>query len=286
MIVFEQKAKTLADQMKLLNQIRETPILFATAVIEVIRRQTLQKEFNSWLNIHNEKCTNFCEEENKIREQFSRKFDKHFLRQIFYGMSDKMPSFASPALPFDSRMPKLDNSYLHKLRDDLSEMSSLLNVQLPDVYNKLAVIDKTSPISVETSHGQLRPNESFFTHEKTTNMETINRNFPSTNYLSGFDSESSPRSFNMHRFGFSSQTSLNFTDSTIGTPCELNPLTFDIGDKEDDTPRTSYYTKSDPICIPSRNSMQNQMSAGSSQFNTPDNEFVGSSEKRFQPMVC
>uniref|UniRef100_A0AC34RPI1 Autophagy-related protein 11 C-terminal domain-containing protein n=1 Tax=Panagrolaimus sp. JU765 TaxID=591449 RepID=A0AC34RPI1_9BILA len=271
MIVFEEQARHLGDQLKLLNQIRETPILYVTAVAEVIRRAALQKEFSSWFSMHVEKCTEFLNDENKIRNEFNSKLEKHFLRQLFHGMSEKMPVFHPQIPPFDTRLPRITHQYLHQLRNDLKDMSNLLNVTVPNVFNRLSVFDKNVPISIDTSHNPLRREESFFTHEKTSNMETINRNFPSTNYLSGFDTECSPGSIQKFGQGFSSQMSLNFSESAVGTPYELKPLTFDLGAKEDDTPRTSYYTKSDPISIPVRGS--NPLSETSSQFNTPDDVF-------------
>ena len=288
MIAFEERARTLGDQLKLLNQIREAPLLYVTVVAEVIRRSTLQKEFNSWLKIHIEKCNEFLDEENKIRTEFNPKLEKHFLRQLFPGLMEKMPVFHSQVHPFDTRIPKINHCYLHQLRMNLKEMANLMNVTYPDVFNKLLVVDKNSPISIDTSHNNIKREESFFIRERTSNMETINKNFPSSNYLIGLEDGCSPGSFNIHRFGqgYSSETSLNFTESAIGTPCGLKPLSFDLGPKEDDTPRTSYYAKSDPINIPARNS--NPISAASSQFNTPEDGY-GSPEKskqHQQQMVC
>ena len=117
MIVFEERAKSLIDQLNLLNQIRETPILYVTAVAEVIRRQTLQKEFNEWLEGIREKCSAFLEEENQQRNAIHRKLEKHFLRQIFRGVSQLMPSFVPKIEEFDTNLPKIDNSYLHMLRE-------------------------------------------------------------------------------------------------------------------------------------------------------------------------
>ncbi|KAE9553808.1 hypothetical protein FO519_002978 [Halicephalobus sp. NKZ332] len=286
MIAFEERARTLGDQLKLLNQIREAPILYVTIISEVIRRATLQKEFSSWLKIHIEKCNEFLDEENKIRTEFNPKLEKHFLRQLFPGLMEKMPVFHSQVHPFDTRIPKINHSYLHQLRENLKEMANLMNVTVPDVFNRLLVIDKNSPISVDTSHNHLRREESFFTHEKTSNLDTINKNFPSSNYLSGFEDGCSPGSFNIQRFGqgYSSQTSLNFTESAIGTPCGLKPLSFDLGPKEDETPRTSYYAKSDPINIPARSS--NPMSATSSQFNTPEDAFDSPDKHRHQQQLA
>lgn len=59
--------------------------MYATAVTEVIRRKTFQKEFKLWHSLHVEKCSSLSEEESEIRAQFSAKFEKHFLRVLFHG---------------------------------------------------------------------------------------------------------------------------------------------------------------------------------------------------------
>uniref|UniRef100_A0AC35FZ13 Autophagy-related protein 11 C-terminal domain-containing protein n=1 Tax=Panagrolaimus sp. PS1159 TaxID=55785 RepID=A0AC35FZ13_9BILA len=286
MVVFEEKAKTLIDQLNLLNQIRETPILYVTAVAEVIRRQTLQKEFGEWLEMIKEKCSTFLEEENQLRNDIHRKLEKHFLRQLFRGVSQLMPSFQPHVSSFDTNLPKIDNSYLHMLREKFQDMSALLNVTAPNVFRRLTIVDKNSPNLNEISHATLRREESFFVPGRTINIDTLNRNHPSTNYLQNIDAECSPGSYSsMNRFGtYSSQTSLAFSESGVGTPMSLKPITFDCRPKDEFTisPQKAYPYSSDPIAVPTRGmTSSNQISTTSSQFSTPEDTMT--SERFRQP---
>uniref|UniRef100_A0AC34FC19 Autophagy-related protein 11 C-terminal domain-containing protein n=1 Tax=Panagrolaimus sp. ES5 TaxID=591445 RepID=A0AC34FC19_9BILA len=286
MVVFEERAKILIDQLNLLNQIRETPILYVTAVAEVIRRQTLQKEFGEWLEMIKEKCSAFLEEENQLRNDIHRKLEKHFLRQLFRGVYQLMPSFQPHVTPFDTNLPKIDNSYLHMLREKFRDMATLLNVTAPDVFKRLTIVDKNSTNLNEISHATLRREESFFVHGKTINIDTMNQNYPSTNYLTRLDSECSPGSFNMNRFGpYSSQTSLAFSESGVGTPISLKPITFDCRPSDEITvsPQKAYPYSSDPIAVPTSRGItnSNQISTTSSQFSTPDDTM--SNERFRQP---
>ena len=167
------------------------------------------------------------------------------------------------------------------------DMSVFLNVTAPEVFKKLAIADKTAPNVNETSHATLRREESFFVHGKTINIDTMNRNFPSTNYLVGLDAECSPGSFNLNRFGpYSSQTSLSFSESGVGTPISLKPLAFESRTKDEISisHQKAYPYSSDPIAIPTRGtSNSNQISTTSSQFSTPDETI---STDRFRQPVC
>uniref|UniRef100_A0A7E4VK68 ATG11 domain-containing protein n=1 Tax=Panagrellus redivivus TaxID=6233 RepID=A0A7E4VK68_PANRE len=275
---FELRIKVLSDQLHLLNQIRETPILYFTAVAEVIRRNTLNEQFHEWFEMAKEKCSNFLDEENKVRSEIDRKLSKHYLRSLFPGMSDQIASFQPIDVVFDTNLPKIPNDYLHLLREKFKDMGSLLNVTAPDVFNRLAIVDKTTPLSVATSQATLRREESFFVHDKTGNIAMMNRNFPSTNYLSGLDVECSPGSFN--RFDCYSPGPHHYGESFAAGAVSLKPL-FDIGSREDATLPRSIKPRcfsSDPIAIPNSMSASKPLSISSSQFGTPEDHY-GSPDK-------
>uniref|UniRef100_A0A1I7WUH7 Exocyst complex component Sec8 n=1 Tax=Heterorhabditis bacteriophora TaxID=37862 RepID=A0A1I7WUH7_HETBA len=103
MLVFEEKFNGLKQRLDLVRQIKftylempemssqssyEAPVVYATAVCEVLRRGAFHKEFSMWHALHVEKCTTFSAEESQIRAQFTSKMERHFLRVLFPGWSN------------------------------------------------------------------------------------------------------------------------------------------------------------------------------------------------------
>lgn len=114
--MFDEKYNGLCQRLILVRQLKEAPIMYITAVAEVIRREALQKEFFSWITLFVEKCEKFISEENKIRSEFYAKLERHFLRQLFYGMSDKIPDFCPKITKFDKNLPYVAIAHLRDLR--------------------------------------------------------------------------------------------------------------------------------------------------------------------------
>ncbi|KAK6010997.1 hypothetical protein OSTOST_23929, partial [Ostertagia ostertagi] len=138
--VYEEKCTGLKQRLDLLRQIKEAPIMYATAVTENVRRKVFQKEFNSWYSIHVDKCTALYDEESKLRAQFSAKMEKHFLRVLFHGMFDTIPLFFVKSLSkFDTTLGPIDVEYLRELRKNIEELKQYLNVSVPQVFLRLEV---------------------------------------------------------------------------------------------------------------------------------------------------
>ncbi|KIH66896.1 hypothetical protein ANCDUO_02774 [Ancylostoma duodenale] len=116
-LVFEEKFTGLKQRLDLVRQIKEAPMMYATAVSEVVRRRTFHKEFVSWHSLHVDKCTALSDEESQIRAQFSAKMEKHFLRVLFHGLFDALPMFYVKSLPkFDESLGPIDIDHLRELR--------------------------------------------------------------------------------------------------------------------------------------------------------------------------
>ncbi|KAI1716900.1 autophagy-related protein 11 domain-containing protein [Ditylenchus destructor] len=287
MILFDDKFTGLRQRLDLVRQIKEAPIMYVTAVAEVIRREALQKEFGQWISVYIEKCSRFVTEENKIRTEFFGKLDKHFLRQLFYGMSDQLPNFAPEEVKIDRNMPKVTVGHLRDLRKSFPDMQELLKVTTPQVYNRLSALDPNMSIGQQSQMGGLRRDESFFVREKTTNIDAMNRNFPSTTWLSEENIDMSPASnFLITRHGFSSNSSLNTVESNIATPSELEPLhefgAVPIEPTHQQPSRSSMspMKSSAPIQIPNNGQSSIHKESGShhsgqssSHFGTPDDNF-------------
>ncbi|KAH7698148.1 CRE-ATG-11 protein, partial [Aphelenchoides avenae] len=269
----------LRQRLDLVRQIKETPIMYATAVAEVVRRLALQKEFGTWIETHRDKCTSFISEENKQRNEFYAKLEKHFLRRIFHGLSDEFPNFCPEIVKFDQSMPSVTAEHLRDLRKTVSELHELLRVTKPDVYNRLLVPDPNAPTVSQLQSTTLRREESFFVREQTSNIDAMNRNFPSGTWLSGDENlEISPSSnlFFTKGAGFCSNSSLNI-DSNLATPTELNPLTsFDVSKTHMEIGSLgspgSFQAGSAPIAIPSGADASPGRSASekSGPFRTPE----------------
>ncbi|KAL3121459.1 hypothetical protein niasHT_004904 [Heterodera trifolii] len=296
---FDQKFNGLRQRMDLARQITETPSIYMTAVPEVIRREALKREFSSWINLHIGKTMEFITDENKIRQQFFGKLEKHFLRQLFPGMDEMMPQFSPQIAPkIDQLLPKVPFSHLHELRSRFPEMKELLFVGTPRLFSRLAISDPTSPIASAPIRS-IRRDESFYERDKTSNIDVMNRNLPSTNWLSEESMGFSPSPSGGPNFMTLDQRGCEFSTSTssistleLQSPRELGPLgvhfdtisrpkTENIEIREENKLQMNRSSlsprqQSAPIAIPSNShsiAMDPIESLGSNQFSTPDDTF-------------
>ncbi|WKY16161.1 hypothetical protein Q1695_001110 [Nippostrongylus brasiliensis] len=285
-LMFEEKVTGLKQRLDLIRQIREAPVMYATAVAEVVRRKSFQKELSCWHALHAEKCSLLSEEESQMRAQFTSKIENHFLRLLFHGMFDSLPMFYVKTLSdFDKSLGPVDVEHLKDLRKNVEELKQYLNVAAPQVFLRLSIRDPSAPPSSAPSN-PLRREESFFTTEPTCAMPTWSRNFPSSNWLSSDDvTDSSPSTAPAllmaksppSRIGSSSSLNMPFTPS-------LNQLSM-LGE-EDELPFTSASTsvaKTAPIQIPTP--QPRQISEKSSQFSTPDDHFHAADPTEEQQFV-
>uniref|UniRef100_A0A183CLD8 ATG11 domain-containing protein n=1 Tax=Globodera pallida TaxID=36090 RepID=A0A183CLD8_GLOPA len=297
---FDQKFGGLRQRMDLARQITETPSIYMTAVPEVIRREALKKEFAEWMGLHIAKTSEFIAEENKIRQHFFGKLDRHFLRQLFPGMDDVIPQFSPKTTPkVDELLPKVHFSHLHELRSRFPEMKELLVVGAPNLVSRLAIFDPSlpSPMAILSSRS-MRREESFYVRDKTSNIDVMNRNFPSTNWLSEESMGLSPSPSGASNFLTMEQRGSVFSTSSasihsisgleLQSPQELGPLgvhfdaavntneTTNVGETKNNRSSMSPLQPSAPIAIPS-SSQSNPVdpieSLGSNQFSTPDDTF-------------
>uniref|UniRef100_A0A914H1L3 Autophagy-related protein 11 C-terminal domain-containing protein n=1 Tax=Globodera rostochiensis TaxID=31243 RepID=A0A914H1L3_GLORO len=293
---FDQKFGGLRQRMDLARQITETPSIYMTAVPEVIRREALKKEFAEWMGLHIAKTSEFIAEENKIRQHFFGKLDRHFLRQLFPGMDDVIPQFSPKTTPkIDELLPKVHFSHLHELRSRFPEMKELLVVGAPNLVSRLAIFDPSLPSPMATlSSRSMRREESFYVRDKTSNIDAMNRNFPSTNWLSEESMGLSPSPSGASNFLSMEQRGGAFSTSSasihsisgmeLQSPQELGPLGVHFDASVNTSETTNKNTRSSmsplqpsaPIAIPS-NSQSNPVdpmeSLGSNQFSTPDDTF-------------
>lgn len=222
LLVFEKKFSGFRQRIDLVQQIRDAPVIFASCVAEVIRRHRFKSEFDNWFMQFSQKASELLRDENTTRAEFYVKLEKHFLRQIFKGMSDELPNFCPRRLTFDQNLPALGPNDLRNLREslkDYGEASNVFKVTSPQVYSRLMVEDPSNP---RVSQPSLHREESFFVKDQ--NRVYQGSRHPSTNWLNEDGQvEMSPSSQSFFTRTLGSTTSLNAIDSQVTTPSDLMP---------------------------------------------------------------
>lgn len=108
LVMYHENLKRLRRHLDVLQQIHLAPQMYISAVSEVVRRRTFSQAFLVWasdlacqlLTVHNEEITR--------RREFQSKFEGHFLNNLFPGLEDLPPSFATQApTVFDNGLPKV-----------------------------------------------------------------------------------------------------------------------------------------------------------------------------------
>ncbi|VDN06857.1 unnamed protein product [Thelazia callipaeda] len=296
--LFEEKYIVLRNRLDIIRQVKESPTMYATALTECLRRSVLQPEFESWFTSFMGKSVTLIAEETSVREVFKQKLGRHFLKQLFPGMFDSFPNFTCCTLTqFDKNLPPVSTEDLRNLRQAVPCLTNLLKVTDPFIYLRLSVKDPRV-ISGSQMTPVLKREESFYTTDATINVTNLNKNFPSTHWLSGDENlDVSPSNATImaksppSRFG--STGSLDITDESSTKP--LNPFAalFDVSNNETPENRVEVESeaysvlnasKSEPIAIPQsvasacqvvvpsveeENSLK-PLSNKSSQFGTPE----------------
>ncbi|VIO86927.1 Uncharacterized protein BM_BM5668 [Brugia malayi] len=298
-ILFEEKYIALRNRLDIIRQVKESPIMFATALTECLRRSVLQPEFESWFTSFMEKSVALVTEETSVRELFKQKLGRHFLKQLFPGMFDNFPNFApSGVAHFDKNLPPVTPADLRTLRQAVPCLANLLKVTDPFIYQRLSVRDPRIASGSQMTPPLLKREESFYTTDATINVANLNKNFPSTQWLSGDENlDALPSNATMlaksppSRFG--STLSLDMVDQSPAKPLNSFASLFDASHHEivetevkngSKTYSSSSVTQSEPIAIPQSNASVIQVvtplveeensvkpkSDKSSQFGTPE----------------
>ncbi|EFO20991.1 hypothetical protein LOAG_07497 [Loa loa] len=298
-ILFEEKYIALRNRLDIIRQVKESPIMFATALTECLRRSVLQPEFESWFTSFMEKSVALVTEETSVREVFKQKLGRHFLKQLFPGMFDNFPNFAPNGLAhFDKNLPPVTPADLRTLRQAVPCLANLLRVTDPFIYQRLSVRDPRLASGSQMTPPVLKREESFYTSDATINVANLNKNFPSTHWLSGDENlDALPSNATMlaksppSRFG--STLSLDMVEESPSKPLNSLASLFDAPHNETveaeiEIESKTYMglsvTKSEPIAIPQNSTSAHQVIAPlieeensvklksdkSSQFGTPE----------------
>ncbi|GMR61710.1 hypothetical protein PMAYCL1PPCAC_31905, partial [Pristionchus mayeri] len=254
LVVFEEKFHGLKQRIDVIRQIKETPLMFATCVTEVLRRKQLQKEFRAWHQSNTERAHTFTGEENQLRTVFAAKLEKHFLRVIFQGMFDKLPVFFVKHVPeFDQQLPEIDTEYYKELRKTVGSLESVLRITSPQVHMRLSgrpsslVSVQSQPLLRYAKH--FSRDESFISYEQNSNLTTnIQNAFPSSAWLNhDTDVDMSPcpePSILMMQAPARRESNPFLAGQRL-------PSLHDIHEGQEPSHFLSHSVKSAPICIPS-----------------------------------
>ena len=106
--MYNDNLKRIKNNFDVLRQIHLAPEMYMNAVTEVVRRRTFSQSFLTWGSTLACELSTVRNEELNRREEFKTKFEGHFLMQLFPGLEDKPPAFATQAPPvFDNELPKV-----------------------------------------------------------------------------------------------------------------------------------------------------------------------------------
>uniref|UniRef100_A0A0K0EM35 ATG11 domain-containing protein n=1 Tax=Strongyloides stercoralis TaxID=6248 RepID=A0A0K0EM35_STRER len=251
--MFENTYENVVLKGDLIKQLNDTPLMYATTTTETLRRIYFSKEFNEWFSNFNKKVETFVTDENEKREKFNQNLKKHFLKQLFTGFDDYLPHFLCEVTKMDESIPVINLSNLTDLKKVLPEMESIIKVDVPNVYKKLAIDSKIDTPNVVLSSSIIRPTGQMI--DDTLSSSSLPKHLTFTHFMSGDDNL---EGFQRHGFLSPSTTSGQFKSIS-----EERQFENDYGKRT--------LTKTNSICIP--NSLQNMNQfrfSGDDQFSSFD----------------
>ncbi|CAH2066391.1 unnamed protein product, partial [Iphiclides podalirius] len=114
----------LARYFGVVAQLHRAPEMFVRAAHEVARRRAFSAAHLEWAKDLAEKLHKIHEEEVSRRQGFNSLFEGHFLRNLFPGMTDLPPPFATQPPPaFDSRLPGISDEDVDSICTTFPELA-------------------------------------------------------------------------------------------------------------------------------------------------------------------
>ncbi|OXU25019.1 hypothetical protein TSAR_004978 [Trichomalopsis sarcophagae] len=123
LVMYNDSLTRLCKELEILRQVHLTPSMYVSAVIEVVRRRNFSQSFLSWSNDLVDQMQALHSQELNKRTKFHSKFEGHFLNELFSGLDDIPPAFATEApSPFDDGLPNLTTDDLNTLKYQLPDL--------------------------------------------------------------------------------------------------------------------------------------------------------------------
>ncbi|KAM3962789.1 LOW QUALITY PROTEIN: autophagy-related 17 [Aphomia sociella] len=106
-------------------QLHRAPAVFVRAAHEVARRRSFSGAHMQWATELATKLQKIHDEEVNRRQEFNAVFEGHFLNNLFPGMTELPPAFATQAPPpFDARLPQLTAADVDCIASALPQLAS------------------------------------------------------------------------------------------------------------------------------------------------------------------
>ncbi|XP_013133838.1 PREDICTED: RB1-inducible coiled-coil protein 1 isoform X2 [Papilio polytes] len=114
----------LARYFGIVAQLHHAPAVFVRAAHEVARRRAFSTSHLKWATDLAEKLQKIHEEEVNRRQEFNSLFEGHFLKNLFPGMTELPPAYATQApAVFDARLPNISDEDVHHISDTFPELA-------------------------------------------------------------------------------------------------------------------------------------------------------------------
>ncbi|XP_013181334.1 PREDICTED: RB1-inducible coiled-coil protein 1 isoform X1 [Papilio xuthus] len=114
----------LARYFGIVAQLHQAPAVFVRAAHEVARRRAFSTSHLKWATDLAEKLQKIHEEEVNRRQEFNSLFEGHFLKNLFPGMTELPPAYATQAPPvFDARLPNISDEDVDYISNTFPELA-------------------------------------------------------------------------------------------------------------------------------------------------------------------
>ncbi|XP_060577554.1 RB1-inducible coiled-coil protein 1-like isoform X3 [Ruditapes philippinarum] len=150
--------RRLRKRLDILQQVQDSPKVYAQLMIEVVRRKQFSSKFLSWANSLAEDSSRLHAEELKRRDSFLRIIGHHFLQAMFHGFEDFPPAFATEAPEeFDGNLPDITADDIKQLKEAVPELSGVLSVPVEeDLFVALTNVQDPMVQWVDSSEPNLK----------------------------------------------------------------------------------------------------------------------------------
>ncbi|KAK7099647.1 RB1-inducible coiled-coil protein 1-like isoform X2 [Littorina saxatilis] len=165
-----------------LQQVEQSPKVYAAMVVEVVRRQLFSQHYLKWAKGVAEESRKEHKKEMHRRKSFTRQFGSHFLQKLFVGFRDNVPKFAAEApKDVDSQLPEITPSDVHTLAENVPELRQQLRVPTgtgspalaSSLQQPLAADGGSDPLMIEVTQSLASSTASFITQSITSVTQSV-----------------------------------------------------------------------------------------------------------------
>ncbi|CAG0920024.1 unnamed protein product [Notodromas monacha] len=163
--MYMESLKRLSTGLSFAEMIHLCPELYLNSVMEVARRRAFSDAYAAWSSEVATRAQELYEEEVTFREGLNNQLRSHFLLQLFPGMNELPPDFATKAPDlFDQSLPNVTLAELDFLRDALGSendwrLPENISVTLPRLELQVVkLFPQEAPIDANLDSGNVFQN--------------------------------------------------------------------------------------------------------------------------------